>query len=195
MDEASKAASITDVMTPDEIELIDRDMQHFANPDNVPAPREPWKITDIGSADWAMRRLAAALSAQAEFEAQAHEWEILARQFNSQIDYFAERLETWGIEQRAVTSLKTIKLPAGSISTRENPAKFVVTDSDALLEWARVNAPDAVKVVESVLKSKLNIVEANGTVVDAESGEIVPGITVEPATITASAKPIARDLL
>lgn len=183
------------VMEPAEVSAIFNEIELRVEAGDDAEPSQPWAIPDIGAADWAMRKLVAAQTARAAYLAQAAEWQRIAEAFNHTIDFFTDRLAEWGIAQRDVIDMKTIKLPTGSIATRENKPRVVVDNADVLLEWARTNAPDAIKIVESVLISKLPTAIANdGTVVDPESGEIIPGVGVDPGGITATVKPIANEL-
>lgn len=66
------------------------------------------------------------------------------------------------------------------------------TASDETVEWALSAAPDIVKVTRKVDLQKLKgihgLTVVDGTVVDTETGEPVPGVTVAPKTVAATVK-------
>lgn len=97
-------------------------------------------------------------------------------------------LEAFALAQRRASGTKSFRYPSGVLETRPGRDKVVVTDEAALLAWAKVNAPAAVKVVESVLTSKLpeHVVNSEGRMV-VEGGEVVPGVTVQSGANYASA--------
>lgn len=85
-------------------------------------------------------------------------------------------LEAFGMARRRESGVKAFDYPSGRIETRKGRDKVTVTDEAALLAWCESEAPDAVKVVKSVLVSKL----PEHTIVDGRllvSGELIPGIT------------------
>jgi len=82
-----------------------------------------------------------------------------------------------GLDHKGEPKVKTVLLPSATLETRkpvERKPKFVVTDMDALLEWAKEGAPDAIYVDISKLKL-LVIGDDEQTVVTAD-GEHVPGV-------------------
>ncbi|MEM6552611.1 MAG: host-nuclease inhibitor Gam family protein [Planctomycetota bacterium] len=69
---------------------------------------------------------------------------------------------------------KSINLPAGRIGVRTRAAKFVIDNEPATLDWARKHCPEAVVLMESISKSKLNKhVES--------TGELPDGTSLQPA--------------
>jgi hypothetical protein len=51
--------------------------------------------------------------------------------------------------------VKTWTCPFGSVAFRSNAAKIAVESKDLAIEWARTNAPGAIKIEESILISQL----------------------------------------
>jgi phage host-nuclease inhibitor protein Gam len=90
----------------------------------------------------------------------------LTLQYQPMLEEFA-RAETDGKKERSV------RLLSGTVGFRRNPSSVEITDADALLAWAKENAPNAVKVVESVGKTPIKA-HIEGT------GEVVPGVEYTP---------------
>lgn len=122
--------------------------------DGAPTRREPWKITNLGQADWAMRRLAECRALAERYDDELLLWKTAKSKISAAGEWFETRLKEWAIEQRT-TGVKTIRTAHGTIPTREHKAKISVVDEDAAIEWARRACPDAVKKVESFLVSQL----------------------------------------
>lgn len=83
-------------------------------------------------------------------------------------------------------SRKTVHLPCGTLKARAQQPQFVY-DDDAVLAWAKAEAPDLVasKVVESVPKPELKrllvvpaLEEGETAAAVTSDGEVVPGVTV-----------------
>jgi len=118
-----------------------------------------------------------------------------------------EREQAWiesaleGFMREAVRtgSSKTMHLPNGTLTVRAARSRVIVDDEPALIEWAKDNAPAAVKVTESVLKGQIDDVAADtrktsqtvrddGTEVAVcdlitDSGEVIPGVHTETPTL------------
>lgn len=81
---------------------------------------------------------------------------------------------------KATKTQESYKLPSGDLVLKYPAVKFdTKTNKDELLAWVKENAPEYVKVEESVdwkgLKAKTDI---KGDAVVTEWGEVVPGIIV-----------------
>lgn len=114
----------------------------------------------------------------------------------------AARLEAavkdYAVSRRTATGgrVKSIATPFGEVRTRESAAGWEVADADALLAWAKVHAPDLVKVTESVVKADANravLVTDDGDVVTKAGGELVPGVKAKPRVLSASVTLEAAD--
>ena len=74
---------------------------------------------------------------------------------------------------------KTIKLPSGKLEARKAQPEFI-RNKEEMLPWVEKNQPDYVIVKKDVnwagLKKILRY--ENGTGIDPDTGEIVPGLTV-----------------
>lgn len=82
---------------------------------------------------------------------------------------------------------KTYTCPWGQVSFRDVKPKVVVENQQLAVNWAKDNAPDAVKVVESILVSKLP--EALVTEwVNSEESKTPFGFSIEPGRQSVTVK-------
>ena len=98
---------------------------------------------------------------------------------------------TAGVAAAAHISVST---PFGVVETRGTSATWKVADPDAFMPWARRERPELVKV-ERVVTEKLLLADARKAleltdvgVIDPITKELVPGIEVVPAKVTADVK-------
>ncbi len=104
-----------------------------------------WSVCDTGSAEWALRKLAhsAALIAQRDaeardFHAQIDRWlKGEVKQPQRLVNFLEGQLVTYARRKREEDGDKTVKLPSGEVTSRLNPARPEVTESEAFVEWAR----------------------------------------------------------
>lgn len=175
-------------------------------------PFRRWRPTTLDEAEWAGRKLAAVEARAADIDQQEAVWvarvrlwaEDERRRIAGARWFFRDRLERFALDVRAADDRqKTVRLPSVEVLTRSAGAKVVVTDEAAVLAWAR-SLPDeeraaVVKVKESVSLTGLREIVAvsensdGGTIttylaVHTASGEIVPGLGVDPGGLTASVK-------
>lgn len=175
--------------------------EHIDVPDDD-EERARFRVDGPSTAEWALRKLRQALDAQEQARAVAadeiariQEWrdrEVGVRQRD--VDFFQGLLADY---HRAVLAenpeSKTIRLPAGQLRARKMPDTVDVKDLDALTEWARANERDEllrvkVEANKAVIK-KLPV--SDGRVVDPETGEAIPGVTVETGDVRFTAE-VAR---
>jgi phage host-nuclease inhibitor protein Gam len=154
----------------------------------APAERETFKITDLGSATWAMRKLAH-IKAQ---EKQIHDtacaeierieaWDAAEhKRLDGEAMFFESHLIDY--HQRLIAEdpkAKTVRLPHGQLKCRAQQPEWT-KDEDKLLEWAKAADPtNLVEIKESArwaeIKKRLSVLP-DGSAVDVNSGEIVPGV-------------------
>lgn len=171
-------------------ELFDEFVEVLAVPDDTaPLPAQRFEIDDDSKANWALgklRQVAQALAKDEQFY--AHEkkrldnWMTQAKKRHGHLrDYLESLLLRYYKQLKAHDpKLKSVQLPNGTFIEKQLPGKgFEVVDTDQLLEWARSNAPEFVKVEESVDWSSLKrlLAARNERVVFAETGEVVPGVS------------------
>lgn len=153
--------------------------------------RERFKIQNDEQAVWAMRKLTSARKrldeiayiAEAEIQ-RIQAWaEHESREPMRDVDYFEGILVEYGRTQRE-QGRKSVSTPYGTIKSRMGQPKYTFIDKDEFLAWAKANHPTWVAVKEepalSVIKS-----ETSGPV-DEGTGEIIPGLVVDPATVSYS---------
>lgn len=172
------------------------------SPELDPEGAEPgFRVTDLSSATWAMARVREARKAQQEVldVAQAemvriNRWvESAATPYARRAEYFESLLAAYARERRVATDgrEKSVSTPYGRVSTSSRAAKLVVVDPDAFIAWADKYRPMAIERKPRILLSRLGDVspdEATLLALDTISGEMVPGLSVEAATINVTFK-------
>lgn len=121
-------------------------------PDEASRPR--WEITSLGAADWAMQQLARIEAVAREYDAEIARWTKLRANVARAGEFFRGHLERWAVSQRT-DKRKSFPLAHGTVSTREAKPAPEIVDQEAAVAWCKVNAPDAIKVEESVLISRV----------------------------------------
>jgi len=124
--------------------------------DDLPSDqaREPWRITNIGEADWAMRVVAEARRRQQDYDDQIRLWQDAKRRMGGSADWLEDRLAEWALEVRT-DRVKSQALAHGTVATRRSPPKIEVVAEDAVIEWAKSHAPQAVRIECRFLKSEV----------------------------------------
>lgn len=124
----------------------------------IPLP-DRFAVTDVRTANWVVRRVMEARAygqavkewAEAEATRAGREEEVLLAHFGAGLgQVLAEEME------RARGRRKSLKLPAGTIGLRAEPARLRVQDEDATIAWAKAHLPHAVRVSERISRTALN---------------------------------------
>ena len=150
-------------------------------------PRPEFIVDSDRKADWCLRQIK---EKQDEIDRWNEHYKRLAQtitdQLNDDIAYFSAQLERYlmrQIDSNFTTATKTqvsYKLPSGKLVLKHQEPEYK-QDEETLVPWLKANAPEFVKVKESVnwdgLKKTLIL---NGTDMITTDGEIVPGITATP---------------
>lgn len=158
-----------------------------------------FEITDINSLNWAFRKLSALKSKEKEIKQLAdleHEridqWENSElAPINNSMHFFESLIAVYHAKQLAEDpKAKTISTPYGKSKTRKSNAAPEKANEEEILQYVIENEMyDFVKnsVEWADLKKSLKIAEISGekVVVDA-NGQLVPGVTVKPESITYS---------
>lgn len=87
---------------------------------------------------------------------------------------------------------KTYTCPWGQVAFRDVKSKVVVDNQQLAVAWAKLNAPDAVKVVESVLVSKLPD-DKVAEWVDSQDHNAPWGFTIEPGRQSVTLKTVSSN--
>lgn len=181
---------------------IDQELELRMLPDDHPELQETQRfiVNDEDKATWALRKLArieaedAAVNAQYDREtARLNDWFMSAREpLQRQREFFLGLLREYHQQCLAEDpSKKTIKLPAGTLKSKAGQNRWTV-DADAFLEWFDNDAeiqkehPDLVRVKrDAALSAIKQILEPkDDRAVYPNTGEIVPGVSVEPGQRT-----------
>lgn len=159
--------------------------------------RERFQITDDSQAAWAMRKLLALRTKMqanekiADYErTRIDAWlEHENGKYTNDVAYFEAILTQYARQQREADNRKTIETPYGMVKSRATQNKFRILDEQAFLDWAEANMPEAINVKRtpalSVLKENVTVEKTDslGLVAMLEHGEIIPGVTVDPADV------------
>lgn len=128
----------------------------YVDPD---PPREAprFAVTDLGSANWVLKKMAELDAAQQGYE------ELLAAEIKALTDraqeilkplarkreffelVYGKQLEEWTAEQIKDQKARSVKLLHGSVGFRKGQDKLVIDDEEKALKWAEVECPEAIK--------------------------------------------------
>ena len=167
--------------------------------DQLQDAEQQFEITDINQLNWAFRKLTALKAQEKEVTTLANverdriaEWEKgeLISVHNS-ITFFERHVQRYHAEQLAVDpKQKTISTPYGKSKTRKSKEAPDKANEELLLDYVIQNdlaefIKNSVKWAD--LKKTLKIVQIGDekVVVDGD-GQIVPGVTVKPESISYS---------
>ncbi|MBR3117794.1 host-nuclease inhibitor Gam family protein [Bacillus paranthracis] len=167
--------------------------------DQLQDAEQQFEITDINQLNWAFRKLTALKAQEKEVTTLANverdriaEWEKgeLISVHNS-ITFFESHVQRYHAEQLAVDpKQKTISTPYGKSKTRKSKEAPDKANEELLLDYVIQNdlaefIKNSVKWAD--LKKTLKIVQIGDekVVVDGD-GQIVPGVTVKPESISYS---------
>ncbi|MRX70876.1 hypothetical protein GJU40_01675 [Bacillus lacus] len=158
-----------------------------------------FEITDLDSLNWVFRKVSALHAKQKEIKQLADvereriaDWERgeLSTITNS-LSFFENMVKVYHMQKLAEDpKAKTISTPYGKSKTRKSAATPEKQDEEKILQYAIENEMDeciknSVKWAE--LKKVLKIVEISGEkVVVDNNGQMVPGVTVKPESISYS---------
>ena len=152
----------------------------------VPEAEECFVIENDSQADWAVRKIA-------EHKAEIEKWDIhFGRQLekikateNASIDYLTRLLRDYfaTVPHKTTKTEESYKLPSGKIYSKAQQPKYI-RDEDEMTAWAKENRPELVKTTVSettdwnTLKKATTTLD-DGSVVDALTGEVIPGVHAE----------------
>lgn len=172
---------------------------------SVPGVSEDFKVDNLDTAAWTMRKYRslaqrmAANSALAEAEhMRIDAWlERTNAPIESRLEYFADHLRAFALSRRA-EGQKSISLPDGEVKTRTTSPTFEV-DKARFLEWAEEQKREdlvRVSVSPDMAAIKKSLVADGSSAIDPASGEIVPGLSPVPESVSVTFAPdlTAEDL-
>lgn len=163
------------------------------------AEQQQFQISDLESLNWVFRKLTALKAEEKKVTTLANverdritQWEQseLTSVHNS-ISFFETHIQRYHAEQLAADpKQKTISTPYGKSKTRKSKETPDKENEELLLDYVIQNdlaqfIKNSVKWAD--LKKSLKIVEISGEkVIVDEDGQIVPGVTVKPESISYS---------
>lgn len=153
-------------------------------------PLEGFVVDSPDKANWALRKIRALRAkqdeareiAEAEFQRVGDWLEQQTDGIAENISFFESLLEQYHIQEIANDpKAKTIKLPHGTLQMRAQQPEFI-RDDEQIREWVEANRkpyliPQPARLDWAGLKQDLSVVD--NFAIDKETGEPVPGITVE----------------
>lgn len=163
--------------------------------DRAPA-YDRFSIPDDAAADWALRKIAKAQAAIDAAEQVADERRALIDRWlqdstasdRSTVEFMTGLLSEYhGRVLAEDPDRKTLDLPAGRVKSRTTKPAVVIEDLDTVAEWCGSHMPDAVTYTPKVSVRDIRNVTlptSAGRAVDAETGEVVPGLGVRDGQTT-----------
>ena len=182
---------------------IGREMADGIWQDQMPPKARTWRITDDGSAEWAMAHFTQAEDELASLRAQADVWaekiaawfEHRAKPLHAKQAFFGGHLMAHALRRREDDpKAKTLVLPSGAVKTTEHKPRAVVENEQAVIAWADLTLPpdeaidvapyqprkvyvnplrDHVKVIEVIDQARI-VLANSGEVIEWASGPVVP---------------------
>lgn len=145
--------------------------------------REAFKVTDIQTAEWCLKKIAWCEKKKAEalefVNAEMFKLNEYLESVNAEHDrsiaYFTELLRPYAESELEGSNKKTVKLPSGSLSFKKSAPVFTKDDAE-LVEFLRERSPEYIKVKEvpDWASFKKTCVFDGGKVIIPDTGEIVP---------------------
>jgi len=175
----------------DEIEII------TATEETTEERNERFKITDLASMNWALRKLSALQKVNNEdlllFHSEIYRIEQWFRKQNeankNSVDFLEGLVKEYATTQRVIDPKWKSKTPYGLVSFRKQQPKWEYGDEEALTKyladsrWDFENGcvrtkqeTDKNKLKELITTDKFRV--GNGKLVNALTGEIISGVTI-----------------
>lgn len=132
----------------------------------VPAEARGWRIDGTGSAEWAMRHVAAIDTELATLTQQRDEWRDRidawfshrAGTLERRRGFFATHLQLYALERRETDpKAKTLTLPAGVVRTIEHKPSVAVEDEPAVIQWAKRQGREVLTDVAPPIPRKVHV--------------------------------------
>lgn len=141
----------------------------------------PFAIDNDAKAEWALRKIA-------EIEKDTQKWidfyaaqaEKVGQQAEADKAYFMGLLESYfaTVPHKTTKTQESYTLPGGKLIRKAQAPAYIRNDAQ-LLPWAKENALHKVTEAPDWASIKKRVTVNGTTAVDTETGEIIPGITVE----------------
>ena len=146
--------------------------------------KEEFKVIDLQSATWVLRKLRAVNEKMNEINTIAveeisriNEWaEKEVKSLNYDKEYFERLLSAYYVEERAKDKKFKLSTPYGKVTSRKT-TKYIYEDEQAIMDYCNTNEIDVIRVKEELDKTVFKELCKDG--VNQETGEVVPGVRVE----------------
>ncbi|EDX70471.1 conserved hypothetical protein [Bacillus cereus NVH0597-99] len=171
----------------------------LAEVDELQDAEQQFEVTDIDGFNWSLRKISALKEKEKEITTLANsernritEWEKKElKPIHDSISFFEGHIRRYHMEQLAADpKKKTISTPYGKSKTRKSGEALEKADEAKLLDYAIENELDdciKTEIKWGELKKKFNIKKiGDEKVIVDENGQIVPGVTVKPESISYS---------
>lgn len=152
-----------------------------------------FRITGIDSLNWAFRKLSALKAKEAEIinlakaeKERIEHWEATEKaSLNYDIEFFESLINAYHAEVlNEDPKAKTLSTPYGKSKSRTSKAQPDKADEATILKYIEENQmTEYIKPTLNWADFKKSLTIAGDKIVD-ENGQIVPGVTVKPETIT-----------
>lgn len=163
--------------TSPETSVPDQQEGSVPEPQDHPEVPEAFAVVDEDTANWVVRKITGCDDEEKRIEEFAQkEIARVRREREFFLFRFGRQLEDWAKSEIAKLKgrRKTIRLPNGTLSFRQEGPKLVIDDEQVVILWAKGECPDAVQVSERLLKTPLNSHFE-------KTGELPPvGVHIEP---------------
>lgn len=126
--------------------------------DAAPTVPDQFTVHNDKTANWIVRRIVEARAYAQRAKQWAEDEQNRARREEQFFLYrFGPQMQRWLEQELAQRGghAKSISLPAGRLGLRHCGPKIEVLDQATVLDWARTNCPEAIKLKETVLKTPL----------------------------------------
>lgn len=133
---------------------------------------ERFAIRDEATAAWAVGKIAEARAVLEQRRQAAAAWVEEAEREVARLEgRFVAELRLWAAEHLPAGK-RSIRLMTGRLEFRTTPGRFVVSDPEEALAWARQYLPAAIKIEERLLAGEIAAY--------AQTGEVPPGVEWSP---------------
>ena len=159
---------------------MDKDML-FGQQEEI---KEEFKVVDLSSATWTMRKLKEIADKKAEIKAVADEdiqritkWqeEELKRHEDNK-SYFEGLLSVYYTEQRKLDKKFKLSTPYGKVTSRHN-TKWLYENEEKLMKYLEEEDTRAIRIKKEIDKTYLK--ENFKDAVNKTTGELLPGVRIE----------------
>lgn len=163
------------------------ELKEIATSEEAPE-KERFRVENKEQAEWCLRQISRLMHEKGEVESLAQaEIEKITDWQNQQVESIQKSISFFeglliDFHQQVLQNdpkAKTVKLPSGRLEARKAQPEFQ-RDVETMLPWVEQNRPEYIVVKKDINWSGLKKIlkYRNGTGIDPDTGEVVPGLTV-----------------